>query len=304
VFEKLSAYIVGDRFHAASCGCVHRHRRHRIRVRTNGCASRVVANHWYQTHYSLWTCVSICAIIVVCILYAILVSVCASPLPHSTCRTMWAAGVLTALSQLTYPSVSAFVSIHSAGDRQGTVQGMVTGIRGLCTGLGPALFGAIFYMFNVDLNDAQHSVHGGLGAPQFPPPQARQRAMPLNGSMPLVGGEAPLQHIQMVWCTARIHARTFSVSCRAHHSCLAQRLCCSPSFAIVCCQLVPSCSPAVAHRDHCQCPVLRCSQREPTKSRFHSVGVLVFQHMLNVIYRSGSSRQRVVEKRGRHDHRR
>lgn len=28
---------------------------------------------------------------------------------------------------------------------------MVTGIRGLCTGLGPALFGIIFYMFGVEL---------------------------------------------------------------------------------------------------------------------------------------------------------
>ena len=32
---------------------------------------------------------------------------------------------------------------------------MVTGIRSLCTGLGPALYGVIFYFFNVnlDLND-------------------------------------------------------------------------------------------------------------------------------------------------------
>lgn len=33
----------------------------------------------------------------------------------------------------------------------GLVQGMVNGIRGLCNGLGPALFGFIFYLFNVDL---------------------------------------------------------------------------------------------------------------------------------------------------------
>lgn len=32
------------------------------------------------------------------------------------------------------------------------MQGMVTGMRGLCNGLGPAMFGIIFYIFNVDLN--------------------------------------------------------------------------------------------------------------------------------------------------------
>lgn len=29
---------------------------------------------------------------------------------------------------------------------------MITGMRGLCNGLGPAVFGVIFYLFNVDLN--------------------------------------------------------------------------------------------------------------------------------------------------------
>lgn len=33
----------------------------------------------------------------------------------------------------------------------GAVQGMVTGIRGLCNGLGPAMFGFIFFLFNVEL---------------------------------------------------------------------------------------------------------------------------------------------------------
>ena len=35
----------------------------------------------------------------------------------------------------------------------GVAQGVVTGIRGLCNGLGPALFGFVFYLFNVDLNE-------------------------------------------------------------------------------------------------------------------------------------------------------
>lgn len=38
---------------------------------------------------------------------------------------------------------------------------MVTGMRGLCNGLGPAMFGIIFYMFHVDLNegDNQNATH-------------------------------------------------------------------------------------------------------------------------------------------------
>lgn len=35
----------------------------------------------------------------------------------------------------------------------GLAQGMVTGMRGLCNGLGPAVFGLIFYVFHVDLNE-------------------------------------------------------------------------------------------------------------------------------------------------------
>lgn len=29
---------------------------------------------------------------------------------------------------------------------------MITGIRGLCNGLGPALYGFVFFLFNVELN--------------------------------------------------------------------------------------------------------------------------------------------------------
>lgn len=66
---------------------------------------------------------------------------------------MWAAGVLASVSSITYPAISAFVSMHSDADKQGLVQGMVTGMRGLCNGLGPAMFGIIFYLFHVDLNE-------------------------------------------------------------------------------------------------------------------------------------------------------
>ena len=44
----------------------------------------------------------------------------------------------------------------------GVAQGVITGIRGLCNGLGPALFGFIFFLFHVDLNvDAPESSIGG-----------------------------------------------------------------------------------------------------------------------------------------------
>lgn len=65
---------------------------------------------------------------------------------------MWAAGILASISSITYPAISAFVSLHSEADKQGLVQGMVTGMRGLCNGLGPAMFGVIFYLFHVDLD--------------------------------------------------------------------------------------------------------------------------------------------------------
>lgn len=75
---------------------------------------------------------------------------------------MWGAGILAAVASITYPAISAFVSIHSNADQQGVVQGMVTGMRGLCNGLGPAMFGVIFYLFNVDLNDESKNVNSNL----------------------------------------------------------------------------------------------------------------------------------------------
>lgn len=45
----------------------------------------------------------------------------------------------------------------------GVVQGIVTGVRGLCSGLGPAMFGFIFYIFHVDLSESSGDKR--LGAP-------------------------------------------------------------------------------------------------------------------------------------------
>uniref|UniRef100_A0A667XW67 Si:ch211-87m7.2 n=1 Tax=Myripristis murdjan TaxID=586833 RepID=A0A667XW67_9TELE len=68
---------------------------------------------------------------------------------------MWAAGTVAAMSSITFPAVSALVSRSASPDQQGVVQGMITGIRGLCNGLGPALYGFIFFLFNVELNDIE-----------------------------------------------------------------------------------------------------------------------------------------------------
>lgn len=43
--------------------------------------------------------------------------------------------------------------MHANPDQQGLVQGMITGMRGLCNGLGPAMFGLIFSLFHVDLSE-------------------------------------------------------------------------------------------------------------------------------------------------------
>lgn len=66
---------------------------------------------------------------------------------------MWSAGGLAAVASISYPAISSFVSTHAEADKQGLVQGMITGMRGLCNGLGPAMFGFIFYLFHVDLNE-------------------------------------------------------------------------------------------------------------------------------------------------------
>ncbi|XP_018497461.1 hippocampus abundant transcript 1 protein [Galendromus occidentalis] len=65
---------------------------------------------------------------------------------------IWSAGGLASICSITYPAISSFVSTHADPHKQGLVQGMITGMRGLCTGLGPAVFGFIFYLFHVNLN--------------------------------------------------------------------------------------------------------------------------------------------------------
>merc|ERR1712042_75126 len=80
---------------------------------------------------------------------------------------MWSAGVLASVSSVTYPAISAFVSMHADPDKQGLVQGLVTGIRGLCNGLGPAMYGLIFYLFHVDLNEKETAKHSHANSTEF-----------------------------------------------------------------------------------------------------------------------------------------
>lgn len=41
---------------------------------------------------------------------------------------------------------------------------MITGIRGLCNGLGPALYGFVFYLFHVELNEMDPAENPEKGA--------------------------------------------------------------------------------------------------------------------------------------------
>ncbi|XP_035644379.1 hippocampus abundant transcript 1 protein-like isoform X2 [Oncorhynchus keta] len=66
---------------------------------------------------------------------------------------MWAAVAVAAMSSITFPAISAILSRNADSDQQDVVQGMITGIRGLCNGLGPAFYGFIFYLFHMELTD-------------------------------------------------------------------------------------------------------------------------------------------------------
>jgi hypothetical protein len=90
---------------------------------------------------------------------------------------IWCAGALAAMGSITYPAISAFVSAYASPEQQGVVQGVITGIRGLCNGLGPALFGFVFYLFHVDLNE-----HEQQQDQQLLRAQQQQRS---NASLPL-----------------------------------------------------------------------------------------------------------------------
>lgn len=47
---------------------------------------------------------------------------------------MYTAGLFAALSSMSYPAISSFVSLQTDRNDQGAVQGILSGIRGLCQG--------------------------------------------------------------------------------------------------------------------------------------------------------------------------
>lgn len=52
---------------------------------------------------------------------------------------------------------------------------MITGIRGLCNGLGPALYGFVFFLFNVELNGITQ-IEADLLIPLQPSNEVQQRS--------------------------------------------------------------------------------------------------------------------------------
>uniref|UniRef100_A0A8C1PUF0 Major facilitator superfamily (MFS) profile domain-containing protein n=2 Tax=Cyprinus carpio TaxID=7962 RepID=A0A8C1PUF0_CYPCA len=90
---------------------------------------------------------------------------------------MWAAGAVAAMSSITFPAVSTLVSRSADPDKQGLVQGMITGIRGLCNGLGPALYGFIFFLFNVELSGIT-SIQPDYAIPLQTSPEVQKTLIP------------------------------------------------------------------------------------------------------------------------------
>jgi MFS family permease len=64
---------------------------------------------------------------------------------------MWICGITASFSSITYPAISAYISSYADADKQGLVQGLITGVRSLCGGIGPAMFGVLFNIFDVDM---------------------------------------------------------------------------------------------------------------------------------------------------------
>ncbi|KAM8983506.1 hippocampus abundant transcript-like protein 1 [Ara ararauna] len=81
---------------------------------------------------------------------------------------MWVAGGVAAMSSITFPAIGALVSRNAESDQQGVVQGIITGVRGLCNGLGPALYGFIFFLFHVELSELPPDQTSGKKAMQDP----------------------------------------------------------------------------------------------------------------------------------------
>eukprot|EP00117_Sycon_ciliatum_P039074 scpid53156/ scgid28931/ Hippocampus abundant transcript-like protein 1 len=103
---------------------------------------------------------------------------------------LWAAGAIASISAVNYPALSALASNMVGLDQQGVAQGVITGVRGLCTGLGPAIFGFLFYFFHVDLND------DGLGLTTLPPATTSMLNQSRVSAPPTLSHQHPLSRFK------------------------------------------------------------------------------------------------------------
>lgn len=74
------------------------------------------------------------------------------------CRShvmMWICGLMASLSSITYPAISAYVSSYADSGKQGLVQGLISAVRSLCGGIGPAMFGVLFWLYDVDMYESE-----------------------------------------------------------------------------------------------------------------------------------------------------
>ncbi len=108
---------------------------------------------------------------------------------------IWFSGLLAALSSIGYPAISAYISNQSHVDQQGVSQGMVTGIRGLCNGIGPALYGFVFWVFRVNLNETNN--HSSSGSSTTKLTYAQTHLLP--GPPFLFGSILALAAIVVTW---------------------------------------------------------------------------------------------------------
>lgn len=94
---------------------------------------------------------------------------------------------------------------------------MITGIRGLCNGLGPALYGFVFYLFHVELSDTDGSEKGAKVNMANPTDEVSP-APPRRHTCPCLRPDA--------LCSLLLRAP----SSRAPPSCSAPAPCCCPCW--------------------------------------------------------------------------
>uniref|UniRef100_A0A0N4ZE98 MFS domain-containing protein n=1 Tax=Parastrongyloides trichosuri TaxID=131310 RepID=A0A0N4ZE98_PARTI len=80
---------------------------------------------------------------------------------------IWGLGIFLAISQMVYPALSAAISLSHTNEEQGSSQAVINGIRALCSGIGPAIFGIIFNFFGFDVSADYDNPHNNVDSIQF-----------------------------------------------------------------------------------------------------------------------------------------